>query len=267
VVTVATWNVNGVRARLADVEAWLSDRQPDLVCLQELKAEPDQVPAPLRAHADYWSVWHGHKGYSGVALMVRKAMIAESPRWHVPSCDFETRIVTAQVPIGSHLVTLASVYVPNGGKDYEAKLRFLNDLHVWVAETRRQVGPVLLCGDLNVAHTDRDIHPRERRPQQIGTRSDERALIETLLAEQLVDVGRSLDPDNDALFTWWPPWRQMKQRNIGWRIDYVLASQELAGLATGSEVLRDTGSSDHGPLVVTLAPAVSTASLVAGATS
>lgn len=251
-VTVATWNVNGVRARLADVDAWLTDVRPDLVCLQELKAEPDQVPEPLRHHPEYWSVWHGHKGYSGVALMIRKSIVATSPRWHVPACDFETRIVTAQVPIGPHLVTLASVYVPNGGKDYDAKLRFLGDLQAWAAETRRQMGPVLLCGDLNVARTDRDIHPKERRPQQIGTRTDERGLIEALLGDALVDVGRALDPDNDALFTWWPPWRQMKLRNIGWRIDYVLASQELAALATRSDVLRETGSSDHGPLVVTL---------------
>lgn len=251
-VTVATWNVNGVRARLTDVEAWLAVVRPDLVCLQELKAEPDQVPEPLRAHADYWSVWHGQKGYSGVALMVRKDTMAEPPRWHVPACDFETRIVTARIPIGSHLVTLASVYVPNGGKDYDAKLRFLRDLRDWVIDTRRQGGSVLLCGDLNVARSDRDVHPKERRPQQIGTRTDERTLIETLLAEHLVDVGRALDPDNDALFTWWPPWRQMKQRNIGWRIDYVLASQDVARLATRSVVLRETGSSDHGPLVVTL---------------
>ena len=265
-VTVATWNVNGVRARLADVEAWLTEVRPDLVCLQELKAEPDQVPSALRDHQDYWSVWHGHKGYSGVALMIRKASATGMPRWQIPACDFETRIVTAQVPVGTQTVTLASVYVPNGGKDYEAKLRFLRALHDWVADTRRQAGPVLLCGDLNVARTDRDIHPKERRPQQIGTRTDERALIEALLADQLVDVGRALDPDNEALFTWWPPWRQMKQRNIGWRIDYVLASPELAGLATRSEVLRETGSSDHGPLVVTLAPAAATESRAAGAT-
>ncbi len=252
-VTVATWNVNGVRARLADVETWLAEVRPDLVCLQELKAEPAQIPAPLRDHAEYWSVWHGHKGYSGVALMIRKSLVAAPPRWHVPPCDFETRIVTAQVPVGGHLATLASVYVPNGGKDYDAKLRFLRDLNAWVEDTQRQVGPVLLCGDLNVARTDRDIHVKERRPQQIGTRTDERTLMEAMLAAPLVDVGRALDPDNDALFTWWPPWRQMKQRNIGWRIDYVLASPNLAGMATHSEVLRQTGSSDHGPLVVRLA--------------
>jgi exodeoxyribonuclease-3 len=112
---------------------------------------------------------------------------------------------------------------------------------------------VLLCGDLNVARTDLDIHPRERRPQQIGTRADERALMDALVSDQLVDIGRTLDPDNDALFTWWPPWRQMRQRNIGWRIDYVLASPALATLATRSEVLRETGTSDHGAVVVTLA--------------
>lgn len=253
-VTVATWNVNGVRARAADVDEWLRTTRPELVCLQELKAEPDQVPAVLREHPDYWSVWHGHKGYSGVALMVRRSLVSESPRWHVPACDFETRIVAAQLTVEGQATTLASVYVPNGGKDYDAKLRFLRELGSWVADVHTQGGAVLLCGDLNVARTDRDIHPKERRPQQIGTRDDERALFEAMAGTHLVDVGRSLDPANDALFTWWPPWRQMRQRNIGWRIDYVLASPALANLATRSEVLRETGTSDHGAVVVTLAP-------------
>lgn len=252
-VTVATWNVNGVRARAADVDEWLRTTRPDLVCLQELKAEPDQVPAVLREHPDYWSVWHGHKGYSGVALMVRKALVPDPPRWQVPACDFETRIVAAQLTVEGQATTLASVYVPNGGKDYDAKLRFLGELGAWVSATHRHDGAVLLCGDLNVARTDLDIHPKERRPQQIGTRADERALMDALVSDQLVDIGRTLDPDNDALFTWWPPWRQMRQRNIGWRIDYVLASPALAHLATRSEVLRETGTSDHGAVVVTLA--------------
>ncbi len=82
----------------------------------------------------------------------------------------------------------------------------------------------ILCGDLNVARTDRDVHPKERKPDVIGQLPDERALIERLIGAGLVDVGRALDPDNDGLFTWWAPWRNLRQRNIGWRLDYVLAS-------------------------------------------
>ena len=85
-----------------------------------------------------------------------------------------------------------------------------------------------MCGDLNVARTDRDVHPKERKPRAIGQLPEERALIERIVGRGLVDVGRALDPDNDDLFTWWAPWRNMRQRNIGWRLDYVLASTSLA---------------------------------------
>jgi exodeoxyribonuclease-3 len=143
------------------------------------------------------------------------------------------------------------VYVPNGGKDYDAKLRFLDALDSWAVDAARDRRPVILCGDLNVARTDRDIHPKERKPNQIGARADERALIERLLTRDLVDIGRTLDPDNENLFTWWAPWRNLKQRNIGWRIDYVMASGALAAGASASVVQREVGSSDHGPVVVT----------------
>jgi exodeoxyribonuclease-3 len=99
-----------------------------------------------------------------------------------------------------------------------------------------------------------DIHPKERKPNQVGARRDERAVFEQMLSHGLVDVGRALEPNNDNLFTWWAPWRNMKQRNIGWRIDYVLASEALAKTATSAVVHRDVGSSDHGPVMVTFEP-------------
>jgi exodeoxyribonuclease-3 len=107
----------------------------------------------------------------------------------------------------------------------------------------------VLCGDMNVARTDMDVHPKERKPGIVGQRADERALIEQILAHGLVDVHRALDPDNADLFTWWAPWRNLKQRNIGWRLDYVLASEALAARATSCRVLREFGTSDHGPVI------------------
>jgi exodeoxyribonuclease-3 len=148
-------------------------------------------------------------------------------------------------------VTVASVYVPNGGKDYAAKLRFLEALGAWAAETRASGRTLLLCGDLNVAREERDVHPKERKANQIGTRSDERALLAGLLSHGLRDVGRALDPGNDELFTWWAPWRNLRQRNIGWRIDYVMASESLAATATQSVSMREFGTSDHAPVVAT----------------
>ncbi len=249
---IATWNVNGIRARQGQVLEWLVAEKPDVVCLQEIKASIDQLPFELRNVEGYWSYWHGEKGYSGVALLLSKALVGASPACSHPPFDFEQRIACATLPSPAGDVTIVSVYVPNGGKDYDAKLEFLEALDRFAADAARDGRSLILCGDLNVARTDRDIHPKERKPNQIGTRPDERVLLERIISRGLVDVGRTLDPDNDNLFTWWAPWRNMKQRNIGWRIDYVLASAALASHASAATVQREVGTSDHGPVVVTL---------------
>jgi len=250
-VKIATWNVNGVRARQADLLSWLASEAPDIVCLQEIKASIDQLPFDLREVEGYWSMWHGQKGYSGVALLVSKQLAIAAPSVEHPVFDFEQRIATADVLVGGGIITVASVYVPNGGKDYEAKLRFLDGLDAWAADVAADGRLLLVCGDLNVARHERDVHPKERKPNQIGTRKEEREALERIISRNLVDVGRTLDPDNDDLFTWWAPWRNMKQRNIGWRIDYVLASTPLAARASAGTVRREIGTSDHGPVVVT----------------
>src|SRR5687767_9475908 len=121
---IATWNVNGIRARQAELQDFLEKEQPDVLCLQELKASPDQLPVWLCEIEGYSCYWHGGKGYSGVGLHVRAATIPDRPRFHHPSFDYEHRIVLADLPA----FTVASTYVPNGGKDFPAKMRFLESL-------------------------------------------------------------------------------------------------------------------------------------------
>jgi exodeoxyribonuclease-3 len=248
-VKIATWNVNGIRARQGELLAWLAGERPDVVCLQEIKASLDQLPFDLREVDDYWSFWHGEKGYSGVGLLVSRAFAVAEPSIAHPAFDFEQRIATCDLLLADRTLTVATVYVPNGGKDFDAKLRFLEALDGWAAEAAAEGRTVVVCGDLNVAREERDVHPKERKPNQVGTRPVERDTLAKLLSRNLVDVGRALDPDNDNLFTWWAPWRNLKQRNIGWRIDFVLASAPLAARATGCTVLREIGTSDHGPVV------------------
>ncbi len=245
---IATWNVNGIRAREAQLCEWMERDRPDVVCLQEIKAEPAQVPARCQL-ADYHVYWHGQRGYSGVSLHLRKeAFGAASPAYEHPDFDMETRIVQAN--FGD--LVFASVYVPNGGKDYAAKIAFLEALVAWVRRLHGEGRELVLCGDINIARADIDVHARERKPGIIGQRPEERELFSALLGADLVDVGRTLDPDNDGLFTWWPPWRNMRQRNIGWRIDYVLASKSVAARAQSCVVLADVGTSDHAPVMMTL---------------
>ena len=242
---IATWNVNGIRAREKQLCEWLERDRPDVACLQELKAQPDQIPAACN-NVDYYVYWHGMRAYSGVSLHLRKDLCDAEPVFSHPDFDMETRIV--QVELGN--LVIASVYVPNGGKDYSAKLAFFQRMIDWAHKLHADGRELVLCGDMNIARTDMDVHPRERRPV-IGQLPEERELFEKLLGEHLVDVGRALDPENDGMFTWWAPWRNMKQRNIGWRLDYVLASHSIAARAQSCVVLRDVGTSDHGPVMMT----------------
>ncbi|HET7363510.1 MAG TPA: exodeoxyribonuclease III [Burkholderiales bacterium] len=243
---IATWNVNGIRARAAQLCEWLARDQPDVVCLQELKAEQAQIPDACKI-PEYHVYWHCMRAYSGVSLHVRAERCPTPPAFTHPEFDMESRIVQAEL---DNLV-LASVYVPNGGKDYAAKLSFLERLIEWVRRLHADGRELVLCGDINIARTDMDVHPRERKPGIIGQRPEERALFERLLGEHLVDVGRAKDPENAGLFTWWAPWRNMRQRNIGWRLDYVLASRAIAERATACKVLADVGTSDHAPVMMT----------------
>ena len=96
-----------------------------------------------------------------------------------------------------------------------------------------------------------DVHPKERKPRAIGQLPEERALLEQIIGNGLVDTGRALEPDNDQMFTWWAPWRNMSQRNIGWRLDYVLASQPIFDRVQSCVIQREFGTSDHGPVVAT----------------
>jgi exodeoxyribonuclease-3 len=242
---IATWNVNGIRAREAQVLEWVQRERPDVICLQELKSTTAQVPASLCELQGYRCYWHGSRAYSGVGLHVRSDAFFEEPSFAHPPFDYETRIVAAR--IGSLMVV--SVYVPNGGKDFAAKMEFLRALERYVAEVHASGLQLILCGDINIARTERDVHPKERNPMLVGQRPEEREMLERILAQGLVDVGRALDPDNENLFTWWAPWRRMRERNIGWRLDYVLASNPLAAQAAQCAVFREVGTSDHAPVL------------------
>jgi exodeoxyribonuclease III len=115
--------------------------------------------------------------------------------------------------------------------------------------------PLVICGDLNIARTDMDVHPKERKPRAIGQLPEEREQLERIIGHGLVDSGRALAPDNDQMFTWWAPWRNMRQRNIGWRLDYVLASRALFERIRTCVVRKDIGTSDHAPVVAEFDPA------------
>src|SRR6476646_7971232 len=145
-VKIATWNVNGIRARQTEVQAFIERELPDVLCLQEIKASVDQLPVWLCDIEGYWCYWHGGKGYSGVALHVRKDAFADRPAFQHPEFDYEHRIVTVQLA----KATVASIYVPNGGKDFPAKMRFLDAMDAYAAAFQSTGAPLIMCGDFNV---------------------------------------------------------------------------------------------------------------------
>jgi len=243
---IATWNVNGIRARHEQFPDWVSAEQPDVICLQEIKAKLEQIPQSCTVEG-YTCYWHGAGGYSGVGLHIRRGFAPE-PQFTHPEFDNETRVVQAQIED----TVFTSVYVPNGGKDFEAKIAFLNALIGYATGIRERGLKLVLCGDMNIARTDMDVHPKERKPRAIGQLPQERELLERLIDEGgLEDVGRMLYPNDENYFSWWAPWRNLRQRNIGWRLDYVLASKDLAKRAVSCPSYREIGTSDHAPVVAT----------------
>ena len=188
---IATWNVNGIRARHEQFVQFAAAEQPDVICLQEIKAKIEQVPQSCSIEG-YSCYWHGAGGYSGVALHIRRGFSERVDYTH-PRFDLETRIVQARIED----TMFTSVYVPNGGKDFEAKIAFVNALIGYAADLRNEGLKLVLCGDMNIARSEMDVHPRERKPRAIGQLPQERELFERLLAEgDLVDVGRMLYPDD-----------------------------------------------------------------------
>ena len=130
-------------------------------------------------------------------------------------------------------------------------MAFMSSLVDYAAGVHTRGLKLVLCGDMNVARTDMDVHPKERKLRAIGQLPEERLLFEKIISQGLVDVGRKLYPDDENYFTWWAPWRNLRQRNIGWRLDYVLASHEIAERAVSCPSFREVGTSDHGPVVAT----------------
>ena len=195
---VATWNVNGIRARQAQVHEWIATRAPGR-----------RLPAGDQGHARPGSGAALRVGRLLVLLARRQGLLrrraaraprslrAERPRSRIP--HFDHRDPDRHVADRRRPDVVASVYVPNGGKDFPAKMRFLEALDEWARRRSQASGrQLVLCGDLNVARTDRDVHPKERKPGAIGQLPEERALLERILGRGLVDVGRALDPDNDG---------------------------------------------------------------------
>jgi exodeoxyribonuclease-3 len=249
---IATWNINGIRARQTSLAAWLESRQPDIVVLQEVKALESEIPETITSIAGYRKFWNGstfRKGYSGVGLLVREGSIGEFT-CEPPPFDVENRTLTLHCPEFS----LIGTYTPRGDspEHYAVKLRYLADLKAFIAGLIADGREVVLAGDMNVALRDIDVHRSQNKPGATGLRPEERSAIEAHLELGLHDIVRELNPDKKDLFTWWPNWKFARERNLGWRIDCFYLTPALAGKVSAVSVDLDEKSSDHAPVSVEL---------------
>lgn len=250
---IATWNVNGLRAcEKAGFSQWLAAETPDVVCLQEVRSNPDQLPTAVREPGAYRPTWHAakRKGYSGVATWVGGAELTTAGIGR-SDYDDEGRVLITKLPG----FTLVNVYVPNGSRDHRRvpfKLDFYQVLHDWIVARHQDGEAVIICGDWNTAHTEIDLANPKSNEMTTGFLPAERIWIDRFLALGLVDVFRARHPGEKGHYTWWSQRFGVRERNIGWRIDYFLVSRRLASNVKDIRHQTEVLGSDHCPLMLTI---------------
>lgn len=254
---IATWNINGLRARLDYVRHWLAARKPDVVGLQELKLTDEQFPHDELEAAGYRAVTHGQKAWNGVAILSREP--AEIVQKGLPGQeDFGARLITAEVAG----LSFTTVYCPNGKhlehEDFPRKLAWLDALAGHLEERLDPGAPAVVCGDFNICPQPLDSWNEDLLAGGIFHTDDERSRFRRLLDGGLVDVYRRLHPDKQA-FSWWDYRGGAFHRKMGLRIDFLLATPALVERAEAVEIDRDyrkkkdgLTASDHAPVYADL---------------
>ena len=249
---IATFNVNGVNARLAALLRWLEESEPDVACLQELKMPAERFPAGALRAAGYDALWHGQKSWNGVAILSRGSAPVERRR-ALPGDteDLHSRYIEAVV--GD--IVVCCLYLPNGnpapGPRFDYKLRWLDRLIRHASELLREQRPVVLAGDFNIIPTDLDVYAPERWRDDALFRPEVRSAYQALLDQGWVDAMRALHPD-ERIYTFWKYLRSAFPRDAGLRIDHLLLSPPLARRLVAAGVDRDVRArekaSDHAPV-------------------
>lgn len=249
---LATWNVNSVRARHDRLIAWLRAHEPDVLCLQETKVEDRGFPGAALSELGYHSAIWGQRSYNGVAIVSRRPL-TDIARGFADGGDDEQARVIAATCDGLRVIC---TYVPNGqavGTDkYRYKLAWLARLRAWLDRTSSPSQPVILCGDMNVAPEDRDVHDPAAWAGQVLCSPSERAALRHVLDWGLEDVFRHHVPDGGH-YSWWDYRGVSFFRNHGLRIDHVFATRSLMARSTRCEIDRNErkgqNPSDHAPVI------------------
>lgn len=254
---IVSWNVNGLRSLGKDDsalwKAFLKGVKPDIFCLQETKASPEQLPDNLRdlpGFSSYFSSSKLKKGYSGVAIYTKIEPTSLLYGMGIPEFDDEGRFIAAEFQD----FWLINSYFPNGGQgphriDY--KLRYY-DAFLAFAEKLRKQKPVIFCGDVNTAHEAIDLARPEANEETTGFLPEERAWIDEVIAAGYVDIWRDKNPNRTGAYTYWDLFTRARDRNVGWRIDYFFVAREFLKNVKKTEIHSGIYGSDHCPISITL---------------
>jgi len=255
-IRITSLNLNGIRSAFTKgLENWLATHRPDIVCMQETKAHLQDIKEELRHPLDYT----GHfcsaekKGYSGVGIYLKAPAERVANGMECEEFDAEGRIIRADFAN----LSVISAYLPSGSSGperQEAKFRFLEHFEPWLRERMREHKATgrdfVICGDWNIAHKEIDLKNWKSNQKNSGFLPEERAWLTRVIDEiGFVDVFRQLDPRPEQ-YTWWSNRGQAWAKNVGWRIDYQMATPGIAKLATMASIYVDTRFSDHAPLTI-----------------
>ncbi|PIP86932.1 exodeoxyribonuclease III [Candidatus Campbellbacteria bacterium CG22_combo_CG10-13_8_21_14_all_36_13] len=253
-IKIIGWNVNGIRAvHRKGNWSWFESIQPDIFCVQETKASPEQLPEEVKnpdGYHSYFSSSQIRKGYSGVAVYSRIEPLEWREGIGVEKFDEQGRVLTLHF----EKFILINVYVPNGNSQtapLDFKLEFYEELLNYMNKLRSQ-SPIIMTGDINVAHEEIDLARPKENEKNVGFLPEERAWIDAYIQAGYVDTFRDMNPNKAGAYSYWDLKSGARERNVGWRIDYFFASQEIMPKIKKSEILSDVYGSDHCPISITI---------------
>lgn len=247
---LVSWNVNGLRACLnKGFMDFFSEIDSDIFCLQETKLQPGQVDLELEGYQQYWN-YAVKKGYSGTAVFTKVAPLSVKYGIDCEEHDQEGRVITLEF----EEFYLVNVYTPNSQRglarlDY--RMTWEDTFQAYLKELDKKK-PVILCGDLNVAHKEIDIKNPASNKKSAGFSDEERERMSELLSRGFIDTFRHFYPDKTGAYSWWSYFRNARERNSGWRIDYFIVSGRLKESLVDSEIHSDIMGSDHCPVSLTI---------------
>lgn len=248
---IITYNVNGIRAAIKkDFIDWLKTSNPDIVCIQETKAQPEQIPSLDFEEAGYKTYWYSakKKGYSGVGIITKKEPDNVVYGMGIEKYDDEGRFIRADY--GD--ISVVSVYHPSGssGELRQAfKMQWLDDFYNYINELKKERKKLIICGDYNICHKAIDIHDPIRNAKSSGFLPEEREWISKFIDSGFIDSFRffNQEPHN---YTWWSYRQRAREKNLGWRIDYNMVSDNLKNNLNRAVILSKVIHSDHCPLLL-----------------